>query len=70
MILRGKVRWIFYDETGKETEHMPLNANGEVRCLNVEKDQWHSLECLQSDTVLQECKDGMYQPLGEEVIEK
>lgn len=24
----------------------------------------------QSDTVLQECKDGMYQPLGEEVIEK
>lgn len=49
---------------------MTLNANGEVRCLNVEKDQWHSLECLQSGTVLLECKYGMYQPLGEEVIEK
>ena len=49
---------------------MTLNANGEVRCLNVEKDRWHSLERLQSGTVLLECKDGKYQPLGEEVIEK
>lgn len=68
MILRGKVRWLFYDETGLETEHMTLNANGEVRCLNVEKDQWHSLECLQSGTVLLECKDGMYQPLVEDEV--
>lgn len=68
VILRGKVRWLFYDETGKETEHVILDANGEVRCLNVEKDRWHSLECLQSGTVLLECKDGMYQPLGEDEV--
>ena len=36
--------------------------------LNVEKDRWHSLECLESGSVLFECKDGEYRALGEEEI--
>ena len=67
VILRGKIRWVFYDEEGKETEHVILDANGEVRCVNVEKDRWHSLECLES-SVLFEAKNGMYQPLAEDEI--
>lgn len=63
VILRGKIRWIFYDEQGKETERVTLDANGESRMLNVEKDRWHSLECLESGSVLFECKDGAYRPL-------
>lgn len=48
-----------------------MDANGELRCLNVEKGRWHSLECLESGSVLFECKDGAYAPLGEgEVIIK
>ena len=68
VILRGKIRWIFYDDDGKETECVTLDANGEPRMLNVEKDRWHSLECLESGSVLYESKDGPYHPLEEDEI--
>ena len=68
VILRGKIRWIFYDENGAETERVVLDANGEPRMLNVEKDRWHSLECLESGSVLYESKDGPYHPLEEDEI--
>ena len=64
-ILRGKICWHFYDDSGKETESVVLDANGDLRCLNVEKGRWHSLECLESGSVLFECKDGAYAPLGD-----
>ena len=68
VILRGKIRWIFYDENGAETERVVLDADGEPRMLNVEKDRWHSLECLESGSVLYESKDGQYHPLEEDEI--
>ena len=68
VILRGKIRWVFYDDYGKETERVTLDANGESRMLNVEKDRWHSLECLESGSVLYESKDGPYHPLEEDEI--
>ncbi len=67
VILRGKVRWIFYDESGVETESVVSDADGEIRCLNAEKDRWHSLECLES-AVLFECKNGAYIQLAEDEI--
>ena len=71
VIVRGKVRWMFYDESGQETESVVLDANGLVRMIVAEKDRWHSLECLESGTVLFEAKDGAYAPLGpEDIIEK
>ena len=36
--------------------------------LNIEKGQWHSLNCLESGTILLEAKDGAYEPLGPEDI--
>ena len=65
VILRGKIQWIFYDENGAETERVVLDADGDLRMLIVEKDRWHSLECLESGSVLFESKDGAYRPLGE-----
>lgn len=62
-LLRGKIRWHFYDDAGKETESVLLDANVDVRCINVEKARWHSLECLESGSVLFESKDGKYEPL-------
>lgn len=64
VILRGKIQWIFYDDNGVETERVTLVANGEPRMLNVERDRWHSLVCLES-AVIFESKDGPYHPLGE-----
>ena len=40
-LLRGKVRWHFYDDAGNKTESVILDANGDVRCINVEKGRWH-----------------------------
>ena len=68
VILRGKICWIFYDENGAETERVVLDADGDLRMLNVEKDRWHSLECLESGSVLYESKDGPYHPLEEDEI--
>lgn len=69
-LLRGKIRWHFYDDAGKETESVVLDANGDVRCINVEKARWHSLECLERGSVLLESKDGKYEPLREEEVLK
>lgn len=66
VILRGKIRWIFFDGTGSKTESVVLDADGEPRMLNVEKDRWHSLECLESGSVLFECKDGPYRSLQDD----
>ena len=65
VIIRDKIQWVFYDDYGNETERVTLDATGELRCLNVEKGRWHSLECLESGSVLFECKDGAYEPQGE-----
>ena len=71
VILRGKIRWIFYDDNGHETERVVLSADSDLRMLNVEKDRWHSLECLESGSVLFESKDGEYRPLEEgEILPK
>jgi len=67
-ILRGRIQWIFYDEAGVETERVTLDADGDLRCLNCERDRWHSLECLESGSVILECKDGAYRPLVEDEI--
>ena len=68
VVLRGKIEWIFYDNEGNETERVTLDANGEPRMLNVERDRWHSLVCLKSGSVLYESKDGPYQPLSPDEI--
>ena len=68
VVLRGKIEWVFYDNEGNETERVTLDDNGEPRMLNVERDKWHSLVCLEKGSVLFESKDGAYAPLGEEDI--
>ena len=70
VLLRGSICWHFYDDAGHETESVVLDANGDIRCLNVEKARWHSLECLESSSILLECKDGRYEPLKEDEILK
>ena len=35
-----------------------------VPAMQVEKGQWHRLECLESGTVILEMKDGAYEPIG------
>ena len=68
VMLRGRMCWVFYDDAGKETERVVLDARGDVRCMSIEMGRWHSLKSLESGSVLLECKDGAYEPLGPEDI--
>lgn len=66
--IRGHFEEYFYDERGNLMETIDMVPGGVV--LNIEKDQWHSLRCLESGTVLLEAKDGSYHPLKEDEIWK
>ena len=64
MRLSSVGRWPF----PRRGVNVVLDAGGEFHMLNVEKDRWHSLECLESGSVLYESKDGPYHPLEEDEI--
>ena len=70
VIVRGSLIERFYDEEGNITEEVLMVPGGENPVLQVEKGRWHSLECMESNTVLFESKDGKYEPLAEEDIMK
>ena len=65
VVLRGKVKWLYYDESGKLTDTFIVAPNSDLCGLSVPKGQWHSLECMESGTVILEAKDGAYSPLEE-----
>lgn len=64
--IRGHFEEYFYDSDGRLTDTIDMVSGGVV--LNIEKEQWHSLKCLESGTVLFEAKDGAYAPLEAEDI--
>ena len=66
--LRGHFEEYFYDADGKLTEVIDMVPGGTL--INIPAGQWHNLKSLESGTVLLECKDGKWEPLGpEEVFE-
>ena len=66
--LRGRLQEVFYNDSGEETEVIELAPNGPVVALNIPIGQWHTVKALESGTVILECKDGAYEPLGSEDI--
>ena len=64
--LRGHFEEYFYDDSGNLVETIDMRPGGNL--LNVPIGQWHSLKSLESGTVLFECKDGKYEPLGEDDV--
>ena len=64
--LRGHFREYFYDDSGTRTAAIDMLPGGTL--INIPSGQWHSLESLESGTVLLECKDGAWEPVGEEDI--
>lgn len=62
VIIRGSIKYNFYDDNGSLTESVFLDANGYDRAVQIEKDRWHNLESLESGSVLLEAKDGAWEP--------
>lgn len=67
-MLRGRGVWHYYDDNGKETDAILVEAGGEICGLSVPKSQWHNSDGFETGTVILECKDGAWEPLGEEDI--
>lgn len=68
VVLRGKIRQNFYDEAGLLVESIIVAPCADVMGFSVELGRWHNTECLESGTVILECKDGRYEALAEEDI--
>lgn len=66
--LRGHLREIFYDDNGKVTETIGLAPASDCVALNIPAGQWHTVEVLESGTVILEMKDGAYEPLSPDDI--
>ncbi len=60
--LRGRLREVFYNDSGEVTEVIELAPGSDCVALNIPLGQWHTVEVLESGTVILECKDGRYEP--------
>jgi cupin fold WbuC family metalloprotein len=68
VVLRGKVAVRIYNDDGTLRERVVLGP-GEGRIgLNVPKGVWHTLDCLETGTVLFESKEGPFVPHEEEGV--
>ena len=68
VVLRGKIKQNFYDEAGQLVESFIVNPCSDVKGFSVELGRWHNTECLESGTVILECKEGKYEALSKEDI--
>ena len=66
--LRGHLREVFYNDAGDVTEVIDLAPDSDCVALNIPLGQWHSVEVLESGTVILETKDGAYEPQRPEDI--
>lgn len=68
LLLRGKLRVIFYNDLGEESSSFHLDPLTGNYGLHIPAGQWHALEVLEKDSVIFEVKDGPYLSLQEEDI--
>ena len=66
VVLRGKVKWLYYNDKGELTDTILVEAGGDICGLSVPMGQWHSIESLESGSVILETKDGAWEAMREE----
>ena len=68
VVLRGKVKWVYYNDKKEVTDTFIVAPGSDLVGLSVPKGQWHSLECLETGTVIFESKDGAFEPTRPEDV--
>ena len=68
VMVRGKLIERLYDDAGNLTDEFVMEPCGVYPMIQIEAGQWHSLEVLESGTIIFEAKNGRYIPLGEDDI--
>lgn len=62
ILLQGRIRVMTYDDNGKETESQLLDPKEGKYGIQIPADTWHSLEVLESGSVIFEVKEGPFIP--------
>lgn len=68
ILLRGKIKVMFYNDRKEMTESILLDPMAGEYGVHIPANQWHTLEVMESGTVIFEIKDGPYMPLEKENI--
>ena len=68
VVLRGKVKWVYYNDKKEVTDTFIVAPGSDLVGLSVPMGQWHSLECLETGTVIFESKDGVFEPTRPEDV--
>lgn len=68
ILVRGGIRVFLYNDDKQLTASYDITDKDENFGFHIPKGQWHTLEVLESGTIIFEVKDGPYTPLGEDDI--
>ena len=69
ILLRGAIRHYEYDDNGNISVQADIKQEaGFQPMVMIEANKWHSLECLESGTVIFEHKDAKYNPETDTII--
>ena len=66
IVLRGAIKVLFYNDDRVLTDEFMVDPLDGVYGVHIPKGQWHTLEVLESGTMIFEVKDGPYTPMGPE----
>ncbi len=68
ILVRGRLDVIFYNDKKEVTARFGLDPRAGRYGVHIPAGQWHTLEVLESGTVIFEVKDGPYAPLSPEDV--
>lgn len=68
VILRGKVKVSTHNDDGSVIDSIVLDPAKGIYGVDIPKNVWHTLESLESGSVIFECKEGPFVPHEEEGI--
>jgi len=68
VVLRGKVKVTTYNDDGSMRESIVLDPTAGQYGVDIPQNVWHTIESLDSDSVLFECKEGPFVRHEEEGI--
>ena len=68
ILIRGAIRVLLYDDNKTLINSYEISDKNDNFGFHIPKGQWHTLEVLESGTVIFEVKEGPYAPLSDEDI--
>ena len=62
VLLKGRIRVNLYNDAGEVTESVVLSLADGMYGVDIPKNVWHQVECLESGSVIFEVKEGPFVP--------